>query len=500
MHSTSRLMLVYPNLHDRMELALQVVGLKMTGKIEDARDVAMRIVNTTGPDNMGTSVSSPGSSVQLAGSSRFTLDPIHLLRTRFGEADDFEKLILDFLSVLDTPLTVPTRTISSTISHTTASGQTMLHLATFLGFSRVVQFLLDHGVDVDARDKNGYTALHFAALKSSSACARQLIEAGAALDIVDALGRTAAEIAPVGLFEDLFVEDPMADDEDSADSWSVGDREDEAAWGDVEEAVSEDDVPPPVRSLRRRNTKQSQHRDRASHKPAAVPLVSSEDEDSRSRSVAAKKAKEAGLDEKQMAASIMEMVQRTFAQLQYPQGMMPNLPLHLPGMPAWGTLPQMPAVFPVFVPMPTLLWGDRRPDAAQSDSETERAARTPQWLGIPTAQEWKAMWDRWALTMRPPTDEAPPAYTPRSTEEVEKPKVAPEEASAAVLPPPATIAARRVGYEPAPVAEQEVQSYGYRPVKKQSRKQQKKHDRMLILFWIPILFSTFIYSFRICPF
>ena len=100
------------------------------------------------------------------------------------------------------------------------------------------------------------------------------------------------------------------------------------------------------------------------------------------------------------------------------------------------------------------------------------------------------MWDRWALTMRPPTDEAPPAYTPRSTEEVEKPKVAPEESSAAVPPPPATIAARRVGYEPAPVAEQEVQSYGYRPVKKQSRKQQKKHDRMLILFWIPILFST----------
>ncbi len=33
-----------------MELALQVVGLKMTGKIEDARNVAMRIVSTTGSD------------------------------------------------------------------------------------------------------------------------------------------------------------------------------------------------------------------------------------------------------------------------------------------------------------------------------------------------------------------------------------------------------------------------------------------------------------------
>ncbi len=30
-----------------MELALQVVGLKMTGKIEDAKDIAMRIVGSS---------------------------------------------------------------------------------------------------------------------------------------------------------------------------------------------------------------------------------------------------------------------------------------------------------------------------------------------------------------------------------------------------------------------------------------------------------------------
>ena len=72
-----------------MELALQVVGLKMTGKIEDARDVAMRIVNTTGPDNMNNNVTNaPGGPMQLAGSSRFSADLLHLLSTRSGEVDD----------------------------------------------------------------------------------------------------------------------------------------------------------------------------------------------------------------------------------------------------------------------------------------------------------------------------------------------------------------------------------------------------------------------------
>ena len=470
-----------------MELALQVVGLKMTGKIEDARDVAMRIVNTTGPDNMGAPMTgAPNPGMQMAGSSRFSADLLHLLRARSNESGDFEKLILDFLSVLDTPLPVLTRSVASTISHATSGGQTMLHLATFLGFTKGVLFLLQHHIDVDARDNNGCTALHFAALKNDVACARLLVEAGAALDIVNALGKTAAEIAPPGLFEDLFIEDPFADDEESSCDWSVDDREDEAAWGDGEGASDND---PPARSTRRRKAerKSSLLKEKTSHKH----LSSSEDDGPVSRSPASNKTKEAGIvDEKQMAASIMEMVQRTFAQLQHPQGMMPNLPLHLPGIPAWGALPQMPAVFPVLVPMPTLLWGDRRPDVTQPESDTERAGRSPQWLGIPTAQEWKAIWERWALSARPPTDDAPPAYTPRDTEEVEKPKVALVEDTAVSTAVTVPAAVRRIGYESVSLPEQEVKSYGYRPVKKQPRKQQQqKLDRMLILFWIPILFS-----------
>ncbi|KAI7881167.1 hypothetical protein K492DRAFT_129222, partial [Lichtheimia hyalospora FSU 10163] len=45
-HTHSIMLFTYYNENDRalMELALQVVGLKMTGKVEDAREIAMRIV------------------------------------------------------------------------------------------------------------------------------------------------------------------------------------------------------------------------------------------------------------------------------------------------------------------------------------------------------------------------------------------------------------------------------------------------------------------------
>ena len=190
-----------------MELALQVVGLKMTGRIEDAREVAMRIVNTTGPDNMSSATSDAASgAMQLAAALNFSADVRRVLLSGAGKGPELERLVLDFLTILDTPLAVRTRSISSAISHANSSGQTLLHLATFLGFASVVEFLIGHDIDMDARDRNGFTALHFAALGKSSACARLLIEGGAALDIVNALDQTPAEIAPAGLFEDLSID------------------------------------------------------------------------------------------------------------------------------------------------------------------------------------------------------------------------------------------------------------------------------------------------------
>lgn len=477
------------NIMSRMELALQVVGLKMTGRIEDAREVAMRIVNTTGPDSISGTNSAASGAMQLAAALNFSADVRRVLLSGAGNGADLEKLVLDFLGVLDTQLTVRTPTVASAISHPNASGQTLLHLATFLNFSQVVEFLIGHQIDIDARDKNGFTALHFAALTNSAICARLLVEAGAALDIVNALGKTPAEIAPAGLFEDLFIQDPFADDVSECADGSEQ-QEEEAGWGD-EEAESE--AEPPVRPIRRRKSdrKIAQSKGKTSRSPAE----SSGDERPTSKSSASsKKAKEAGIvDEKQIAASIMEMFQRTFAQLQHPQGMMPNLPLHLPGMPAWGALPQMPAVFPVYVPIPALWGNDRRGDVSSSEGGT---SKNQQWLGMPSSQEWKAFWDRWVLAVRS-GEEAPPAYTPRDTPETEKvvPDVS-EATTSQAISHPSTIV-KRVNFDTTetPISEQEVNSFGYRPTKKQTRKTQNvKNDRMLVLFWVPVLLSMLTHS------
>ncbi|KAI0696693.1 hypothetical protein BC835DRAFT_1341025 [Cytidiella melzeri] len=481
---------VYQDDTDRalMELALQVVGLKMTGRIEDAREVAMRIVNTTGTDNLNGPTSDAASgAMQLAAALNFSADVRRVLLSGAGKGPELEKLVLDFLTVLDTPLTVRTRATASAISHANASGQTLLHLATFLGFAMVVDFLIAHDIDLDARDRNGFTALHFAALSKSAPCARLLMKAGAALDIVNALGKTPAEIAPAGMFEDLLLQDHSLANSEGQD--------DEAAWGDIEEVENADDRPTPLKTVRRRRSDRKL-RERPS---GAASAVSKDEKLPLEPSSVSEKAKGVGaVDEKQLAASIMDMVQRTFAQLQHPQGMMPTLPLQLPGMPAWGTLPQMPAVFPVYVPMIPALWGhDRRCDHEPSPTEGNNVNRNQQWLGIPSTQEWKAVWDKWVQATRTGED-APPAYTPREAESVEKKLFVPEASGSQISTPHAgTNATKRVTFEPVetPLSETEVKSFGYRPTKKQTRKhQQVKHDRMLVLFWIPILLIGLIWA------
>jgi hypothetical protein len=220
-----------------MELALQVVGLKMTGKIEDARDVALRIVGKAqGGGTQGTSSASSGggggggaydasdsatlantlnsavesvynspvpsravspktSSTHLPSSSTASL-PFAATATR-----GFEGTILKFLSLLDlhtsdipgsAPHFIPT---SDPVSFCNQQRHTLLHLATILGFQRLVAFLLIHDIDLNARDRNGFTALHFACLNGRVSIARALLEAGAASFVRNEMGKTPLDLA-----------------------------------------------------------------------------------------------------------------------------------------------------------------------------------------------------------------------------------------------------------------------------------------------------------------
>lgn len=224
-----------------LELALQVVGLKMTGRLEDASAVAMRIVGNngnhggnaqasssrqvspTGPvdtaalamrmsEASASVYASPASSRppsrqasivnlnHLSGSPSSTSASLPLFPVA-GETRNFEGIVIKFLSLIDLdpsliPGSAPSLPLAlSPISHVNAQRHSLLHLATVLGFHRLVQFLLARGIDIESADRNGFTALHFAALYGRVAITRQLLEAGASRSAKNLAGKTPLDIA-----------------------------------------------------------------------------------------------------------------------------------------------------------------------------------------------------------------------------------------------------------------------------------------------------------------
>ncbi|TFK54501.1 hypothetical protein OE88DRAFT_1655200 [Heliocybe sulcata] len=479
-------MFTYVDESDRalMELALQVVGLKMTGKLEDAKNVAMRIVGNAGNDD---SQGGANNSVPMQVAALTALS--HASAPR-----DIERLVINFLSILDTPgdngLGIAVR---KAISHQTSSGQTLLHLATILKLPGLVQFLLEHDIDPDVRDRNGFTAAHFAAIAPSKECLRLLVRGGAALDIVNVGGEIPEEIAPPDLFDDLYAET------DSDREWGFpGNREDEeAVWGDVEDDSSEEESRTSAKRPARRSSAGKTTESHGKVLTAPAPVTT--------QPKLPKKLEEGGVDEKQ-AASLVNMIQRTLAQFQPAQGIMPHVPnLHIPGMPnvPWAALPQLPVVFPVYVPIPGLasFLSEHRGDG---DNEQEKREQ-PRVPLVPSMHEWLAILERWTRqnTARPEVEEnPPPAYSPRDVNETSADKKDASETSVEIQASSSTtrpekVGTRRLKHEAtaAPVLAEEVQSFTYRSTRKGPRKRSDKHDRMLILFWIPMLICGFIWAF-----
>ncbi|KAH7888695.1 hypothetical protein F5I97DRAFT_1804144 [Phlebopus sp. FC_14] len=491
-----------------MELALQVVGLKMTGKIEDAKNVALRIVGTQGAEDSQAS-SGIDAMMQAASSSYHDIRP--LLFPRSGERQKFELAVIKFLSLLDVSVEkqsdIP---MADAISHTTSSGLTLLHLAAFLEFTALAEFLIARDIDLDARDRNGHTALHFAALMQSTACAKLLMEAGADSEIVNALGKTPFDIAPAEFFNEIMFalhhRHPV----------EIEDDDGESHWGDVE--TDEDSEVVAVKRKYTRTLRRSNHRARAPDDEAhdaETPTITKSPHDTR------RSTTDASADDTQ-AASFVDMIQRTLGQLHAPHGIIPNMPHlplpHLPEMPTvpWGALPQIPMVFPVFVPMPgwpSFLSDKREEQIDDPDSKGgDNGPRPVGYNAARTAQELRSTWEKWmavaiaTATLRPPPTEAPPMYTPRELpEEGMQPVgstshvVSKEEKEDDVptrTPSVADRPSRRVNYEVASLPTQEVESFGYVSAKTHAEKAKQKHDRMLVLFWLPILLMSLLWAFH----
>lgn len=479
-----------------MELALQVVGLKMTGKIEDAKNVAMRIVGNAGNDN---SDSSNNNSSMMQLSSSPAMRDLRPLLFVSGENNNFENRIIDCLSVIDTPMdtsaphSIPT---DIAISHTSPSGQTLLHLAVFLGFSSLTKFLISHGADLDARDRNGYTALHFAALSQSKECGAILLQAGADPEIVNACGKTPDEIATPRFFrnDDAFLDTDSDVDRSDDEDADLGDAEedDDHMQQIIKRRISR-------RSLRSSNYKGPNRRSvnvsRADTPPPAVEDNPTDMDKKVDDHIVAGEVDAA--DAKRVVSFMEKMIQRTLAQIPATQGIIPQLPLphlphllNLPDLPAvpWAALPQIPMVFPVFVPMmpnwPAFLGGEHAPGDVpdKMPGEGDEVAPNMGAVALRAAQEWRATWEKWvalavATTARQQTEDLPPpVYTPRATEG-EIGEALPLTAQSSNTPESATpshsIDTRPVGYDDAPLPDQVIEQYAYQPVHNPMQKRKK---------------------------
>ncbi|KAI0315466.1 hypothetical protein OF83DRAFT_1132025 [Amylostereum chailletii] len=472
-----------------MELALQVVGLKMTGKLEDAKSVAMRIV---GPSNNEPQPGSQSQNMTQLASNSLALDNASLLR-RVRPRGELEKMVLDTLALLDISEGMSSKiTLSQAMSHQTTSGQTLLHLACFLKYPALAAFLARHETDLDARDRNGFTALHLAGAVGAQDCARVLLNAGADTEIVNASGKTAQEIASF----DFASLDP----EDNDDASSTSEADEESRWGDAEEESDEEIVIRPRRG------------GRTPKRGLETSVVhSSEDEKARAptepRPIDTARVR---ADEKQ-AASFIDAIQRTLARVQPVQGIIPNMP-HLPNMPQFlpnlpqlpgmPGLPQIPMVFPVYVPWPAFFTEKRGEHTDQSSGGHGRNQSMVRAFWTP--QEWRAFWEKWSMyggQANPAEhDEPPPMYTPRAEAESVATAPAVDETQEEAVPvagpsvPCEHSASRRATFDVPPVPAREVDAYGYQPNNQQARQLKKKEDRMLLLFWIPILLLALLWA------
>ncbi|KAG5368291.1 Ankyrin and IPT/TIG repeat-containing protein [Yarrowia sp. C11] len=171
-----------------IELALQVVGLKMNGRLEDARNIAMRIVGNNG----GVAGAQGAMAGGNMGNGDGAMDGV-AADNAVQEAPpptDHEDVVLRCLALTDIP--------GGRIANwqlTNAEGQTMVHLASILGYSRVLVALVARGARVDVSDNGGFTPLHFAALFGRRKIAKKLLRCNADPYKRNRIGETVFDVA-----------------------------------------------------------------------------------------------------------------------------------------------------------------------------------------------------------------------------------------------------------------------------------------------------------------
>lgn len=141
-----------------IELALQIVGLKMNGKLEDARNIAKRIVGNDDSSGVSSPTLSVGSN-NAGGSIQDALD------NKLMYSD--ENLLVRVIRSLN---------VNSNLSMCDNLGRTLLQLASLKGYHTLCSVLVKKGARVDDRDSFGFSPLHFACVGGDTKVIRLLLQ------------------------------------------------------------------------------------------------------------------------------------------------------------------------------------------------------------------------------------------------------------------------------------------------------------------------------------
>ncbi|GBL47868.1 hypothetical_protein [Candidozyma auris] len=146
-----------------IELALQIVGLKMNGKLEDAKNIAKRIVGSD--SQAGSSGNTPSQQTNVSDmnqASKEWYDNAHKAVEQLVKSElSTEEILINFLSLVDLPncpIIIPNWQLCNN------QGQSLLHLATLKNYTHLIKFLLTHGCKIDIKDNQGLTPLFFASM------------------------------------------------------------------------------------------------------------------------------------------------------------------------------------------------------------------------------------------------------------------------------------------------------------------------------------------------
>ena len=254
----------YKNETDKqlMELALQVVGLRMTGKIDDARSIAMKIVSIQdNGDDYNRDMGGEGrknngylpsddpilkSSINVL--QRYIMD-LNIQNKPFNngllEVNSLENEVIQCLATImspDEPLD------EHEINLSTAAGQTLLHFAVLLNMTTLVKWLIALDIDIDSADINGNTPLHLAVLQSNPLMVNILVSNEADLYGENCNGQTPLDIAyeinndtVIDIIEDAQ-EDMDSDYTEEEDNLEGSDIEEEDISSDEYDEVSDNSI------------------------------------------------------------------------------------------------------------------------------------------------------------------------------------------------------------------------------------------------------------------